>query len=105
MCKASCQKSLQENLTIDRSKDTGQQMFYLFAAFVKFESNLIQERSAAGQVAAKVRGSREIWIEDIEMMRSLIDGGHTHSSKMWQIARDFLEQQFIVIWNISNLIS
>jgi len=47
--------SLQENLTMDRSNDTGQLMFHLFAAFAEFERNLIQERFAAGRVAAKAR--------------------------------------------------
>lgn len=50
---------------MDRINATGQLMFHLFAAFAEFERNLIQERSAAGRVAAKVRGeswrtSREI---------------------------------------------
>lgn len=48
--------SLQENITMDRSRATGQLMFHLFAAFAEFERNLIQERSAADHVAARARG-------------------------------------------------
>lgn len=50
--------SLQENITMDRSNATGQLIFHLFAAFAEFERNLIQERSAAGQVAAKTWETR-----------------------------------------------
>ena len=55
-------------------------MFHLFAAFAEFERNLIQERSAAGRVAAKARrrlGGRpeKCGDKDIEMMTALIDGG------------------------------
>ena len=44
------------------------------------ERNLIQERSAAGRVAAKARGSlggrpEKYGVKDIEMMKALIDGG------------------------------
>jgi len=72
--------SLQENLTMDRSNATGQLMFHLFAAFAEFERNLIQERSAAGRVAAKARGRlggrpEKYGVKDIEMMKALIDGG------------------------------
>jgi len=72
--------SLQENLTMDRSNATGQLMFHLFAAFAEFERNLIQERSAAGRVAAKARGRlggrpEKYGEKDIEMMKNLIDGG------------------------------
>ena len=48
--------TIQENLTMDRSNATGHLMFHLFAAFAKFERNLIQERSAAGRMAAKHGG-------------------------------------------------
>lgn len=48
--------SLQENITMDKSSATGQLMFHLFAAFVEFERKLIQERSAAGRIAARARG-------------------------------------------------
>lgn len=41
---------------MDRNNATGQLMFHLFAAYDEFERNLIQERSAAGRVAAKARG-------------------------------------------------
>ncbi|WP_155966725.1 recombinase family protein [Paenisporosarcina sp. TG-14] len=72
--------SLQENLTMDRSNATGQLMFHLFAAFAEFERNLIQERSAAGRVAAKGRGRlgsrpEKYGEKDVEMMKALIDGG------------------------------
>jgi len=72
--------SLQENITMDRSNATGQLMFHLFAAFAEFERNLIQERSAAGRVAAKARGRlggrpEKYGDRDIEMMKALIDGG------------------------------
>lgn len=72
--------SLQENITMDRSNATGQLMFHLFAAFAEFERNLIQERSAAGRVAAKARGRlggrpEKYGEKDIEMMKALIDGG------------------------------
>jgi len=72
--------SLQENLTMDRGNATGQLMFHLFAAFAEFERNLIQERSAAGRVAAKARGRlggrpEKYGVKDIEMMKNLIDGG------------------------------
>jgi DNA invertase Pin-like site-specific DNA recombinase len=72
--------SLQENLTMDRSNATGQLMFHLFAAFAEFERNLIQERSAAGRVAAKARGRlggrpEKYGVKDIEMMKALIEGG------------------------------
>ncbi len=48
--------SLQENITMDKSSATGQLIFHLFAAFAEFERNSIQERSAAGRVAARARG-------------------------------------------------
>ena len=72
--------SLQENLTMDRNNATGQLMFHLFAAFAEFERNLIQERSAAGRVAAKARGRlggrpEKYGEKDVEMMKALIDGG------------------------------
>lgn len=72
--------SLQENITMDRSNATGQLMFHLFAAFAEFERNLIQERSAAGRVAAKARGRlggrpEKYGDKDIEMMKALIEGG------------------------------
>ena len=71
---------LQENLTMDCSNTTGQLMFHLFAAFAEFERNLIQEHSAEGRVAAKVRGRlgglpEKYGDNDIEMMKFLIDGG------------------------------
>ncbi|MGG3451075.1 recombinase family protein [Domibacillus aminovorans] len=72
--------SLQENLTMDRGNATGQLMFNLFAAFAEFERNLIQERSAAGRVAAKARGRlggrpEKYGPKDVEMMKSLIESG------------------------------
>jgi len=56
-------------------------MFHLFAAFAEFERNLIQERYAAGRVAAKVRGRlggrpEKYKVKDIEMVKALIDGAH-----------------------------
>ena len=65
---------------MDRGNATGQLMFHLFAAFAEFERNLIQERSAAGRVAAKARGRlggrpEKYGVKDIEMMKNLIDGG------------------------------
>ena len=65
---------------MDRSNATGQLMLHLFAAFAEFERNLIQERSAAGRVAAKARGRlggrpEKCGVKDIEMMKNLIDGG------------------------------
>lgn len=72
--------SLQENLTMDRGNATGQLMFHLFASFAEFERNLIQERSAAGRIAAKARGRlggrpEKFSPKDIEMMKSLIESG------------------------------
>lgn len=72
--------SLQENLTTDRGNATGQPMFHLFDALAEFERNLIQEQSAAGRVAAKVRGRlggrpEKYGDKDIDMMKALIDGG------------------------------
>lgn len=68
--------SLQENLTMDKSNATRQLMFHLFAAFAEFERNLIEERSAADQAAAKARGRLEKYGQkDIEMMKALIESG------------------------------
>ena len=68
--------SLQENLTMDKSSATRQLMFHLFAAFAEFERNLIEERSAADQAAAKARGRLEKYGQkDIEMMKALIESG------------------------------
>jgi DNA invertase Pin-like site-specific DNA recombinase len=65
--------SLQENITMDRSNATGQLMFHLFAAFAEFERSLIQERSAAGRVAARARGrlghTGKVW-KEIKMMKT-----------------------------------
>ncbi|MDF9762129.1 DNA invertase Pin-like site-specific DNA recombinase [Peribacillus simplex] len=38
---------------------TGLLMFHLFAAFAEFDRNLIEERSAAGRSAARLRGRIE----------------------------------------------
>ncbi|EAC4368879.1 recombinase family protein [Listeria monocytogenes] len=72
--------SLQENITMNRSSSTGQLIFHLFAAFAEFERNLILERSAAGREAARARGRfggrpEKLTVEDITLMRTLIDSG------------------------------
>jgi DNA invertase Pin-like site-specific DNA recombinase len=59
---------------------TGQLMFHLFAAFAEFERNLIQERSAAGRVAARARGRlggrpEKFRKKEIEMMKALAKNG------------------------------
>jgi DNA invertase Pin-like site-specific DNA recombinase len=85
--------SLQENITMDRSNAIGQLMFHLFAAFAEFERNLIQERSVAGRVAAKVRGvlaaGRRNMEKDIEMMKALIEGGTPikDGAERWGVSR------------------
>jgi DNA invertase Pin-like site-specific DNA recombinase len=47
-------KSLQEN--IDTNTPTGKLVFHLFGAISEFEKSLIQERTKAGQTAARARG-------------------------------------------------
>ena len=48
--------SLQENLTMDKSNETGQLMFHLFAVFAEFERNLIGDAPNVGRAAARARG-------------------------------------------------
>lgn len=72
--------SLQENITMDKSSATGQLMFHLFAAFAEFERNLIQERSAAGCIAARTRGRlggrpEKLDKKDIGMLKTLAHSG------------------------------
>ena len=73
-------KSLQENITMDKSSSTGLLMFHLFAAFAEFERNLILERSAAGREAARARGRlggrpAKLTKEDIELLKTLVENG------------------------------
>jgi DNA invertase Pin-like site-specific DNA recombinase len=82
--------SLQENLTLDKSNGTGQLMLHLFAAFAEFERNLIEERSAAGRVAARARGHPEKFgPKDIEMMEALIERGTPikDMAEKWSVSR------------------
>jgi DNA invertase Pin-like site-specific DNA recombinase len=86
--------SLQENITMDKSSATGQLMFHLFAAFAEFERNLIQERSAAGRVAARARGRlggrpEKLSKKDIEMLKTLVANGTPIKdiAQMWGISR------------------
>jgi len=72
--------NLQENITMDKSSVPGQLMFHLFAAFAEFERNLIQERSAAGRVAAGARGRldgrpEKLDNKELEMLRTLTANG------------------------------
>ncbi|MER2109217.1 MAG: recombinase family protein [Solibacillus sp.] len=96
--------SLQENITMDKSNATGQLMFHLFAAFAEFERNLIEERSAAGRVAAKARGRlggrpEKYGSKDIEMMKALIESGTPIKdvAEKWGVSRTtiyrYLEKQ------------
>lgn len=86
--------SLQENITMDKSSATGQLMFHLFAAFAEFERNLIQERSAAGRIAARARGRlggrpEKLQAKDIEMLKALIQSGTSIQdvAKKWGVSR------------------
>lgn len=86
--------SLQENITMDKSSATGQLMFHLFAAFAEFERNLIQERSAAGRIAARARGRlggrpEKLHTKDIEMLKALVDNGTSIKdvAKKWGVSR------------------
>lgn len=47
-------KSLQEN--IDTTTSSGKLIFHIFSALAEFESDLIKERTEAGQKAARARG-------------------------------------------------
>ncbi|SDY84278.1 recombinase family protein [Thermoactinomyces sp. DSM 45892] len=72
--------SLQENITMDRSNATGQLMFHLFASFAEFERNLIRERTAAGQAAARARGRmggrpKKLSPKEVDMLRTLAKDG------------------------------
>jgi DNA invertase Pin-like site-specific DNA recombinase len=49
-------KSLTEN--IDTTTSGGKLIFHIFGALAEFERNLIRERTQAGLVAARARGSR-----------------------------------------------
>ncbi|PUB08203.1 resolvase-like protein [Paenisporosarcina sp. OV554] len=100
--------SSQENLTMDSRNATCQLMFHLFAAFAEFERNLIQERSAAGRVAAKSRGRlggrpEKYGEKDVEMMKALIDGGTPIKdvAERWGVSRT----TFYRYWNVSDLIT
>ncbi|SCA96942.1 Resolvase/integrase Bin [Bacillus mycoides] len=79
-------------------------MFHLFAAFAEFERNLIEERSAAGRVAARARGRlggrpEKFGLKDIEMMKSLIESGTPIKdvAEKWGVSRTtiyrYLERQ------------
>lgn len=63
--------SLQENITMDKYSSTGQLMFHLFAAFAKFERNLILAR-ARGRLGGRPEKFTE---KDIELLKTLVDNG------------------------------
>jgi|SRR5699024_188784 len=86
--------SLQENITMHKSNATGQLMFHLFAAFAEFERHLMEERSAAGRVAARARGRlggrpEKYGAKDIAMMKALIDKGTPIKdvAEKWDVSR------------------
>jgi len=86
--------SLQENITMDKTSATGQLMFHLFAAFAEFERNLIQERSAAGRVAARARGRlggrpEKLDKKELEMLKTLVASGTpiTDIAQRWGVSR------------------
>ncbi|EUJ32438.1 Resolvase/integrase Bin [Listeria floridensis FSL S10-1187] len=86
--------SLQENITMDKSRSTSQLIFHLFVAFAEFERNLILERSAAGRVAARARGRNggrpeKLSEEDHKPLRKLVENGTPIKSiaERWNVSR------------------
>lgn len=61
---------------------------------LEFEQNLIQERSAAGRIAARARGRlggrpKKLHAKDIEMLKALVDNGTSIKdvAKRWEVSR------------------
>ena len=87
-------RSLEENITMDKSSSTGQLLFHLFAAFAEFERNLILERSSAGRIAARARGRyggrpEKLNQKDLKLLKTLYDNGTPIKTiaEQWKVSR------------------
>jgi len=87
-------RSLEENITMDKSSSTGQLLFHLFAAFAEFERNLILERSSAGRIAARARGRyggrpEKLNKQDLTLLKTLYDNGTPIKTiaEQWKVSR------------------
>jgi len=87
-------RSLEENITMDKSSSTGQLLFHLFAAFAEFERNLILERSSAGRIAARARGRyggrpEKLNKQDLKLLKTLYDNGTPIKTiaEQWKVSR------------------